>query len=76
MPSRHQSSGPRSPRPRTAPLSTPRFLFALDANALAKEAASSLAGFRGRLEGLVARRGPLAVGNLLVPYDRMLFDLS
>ena len=76
MATRRRSSGPRNPRPRTAPLTTPRFLFAHDAGSLAKEAASSLAAFRDRMERLVARRGPRTVGNLLVPYDRMLFDLS
>src|SRR5436853_1001982 len=76
MASPRRSGGAQPSRSRGAPLTTPQFLFAQNSDALAKEASSSLESFRSRLEKLVARRGPRTLQDLLVPYDRMLFDLS
>ncbi|TLZ80430.1 MAG: Zn-dependent oligopeptidase, partial [Methanobacteriota archaeon] len=72
--SRATAEGDR--RPDASPLTAPRYLFASDAESLAKEAAAGLAECRQRLEEILARGRPRTIENLLVPYDRLLSGLS
>src|SRR5207253_2201137 len=72
--SRAKAEGDR--RSDASPLTAPRYLFASDAESLAKEAAAGLAECRQRLEEILARGRPRTIENLLVPYDRLLSGLS
>ena len=57
-------------------MTVPRYLFAPDAETLAKEAAAGLADCLRRLDAILAQAGPRTMDNLLIPYDRLLFELS
>src|SRR2546430_11598400 len=75
MPARHTDRrGPE--RPKTAPLAEPRFLFVRDADSLEKQASAGLEECRRHLDEILRGNARRTVRNLLVPYDRLLFDLS
>ena len=60
----------------STPLTGPRYLFPPDADTLGREAQAGLEGCRDRLPQLLTIVGPRSVEDLLVPYDRLLMDLS
>ena len=60
----------------STPLTGPRYLFPPDADTLGREAQAGLEGCRDRLGQLLTIIGPRTVDDLLVPYDRLLMDLS
>ena len=63
-------------RPEETPVTVPRYLFARDAEAFAREAQAGLAACRDQLGALLAPGGPRTTETLLVPYNRLLLDLS
>src|SRR5205823_12221466 len=66
----------RAPKPQTTPLTSPRYLFPANADVLGQEARAGLEGCRDRLEQLLTIVGPRTLKDLLVPYDRLLLELS
>ena len=66
----------RHPRSVENPLTQPHYLFAPDEKTLASLAEAGLAECRERLKDLLAVEGSRTLANLLVPYDRLLLDLS
>jgi thimet oligopeptidase len=66
----------RRSKSESTPLTRPRYLFPADADTLAREALAGLEGCRDRLGQLLTIVGPRTVDDLLVPYDRLLLDLS
>src|SRR5881396_2161725 len=76
MPASRGTMAPRGARSNESPLTVPRYLFASDAEVLAKEAGAGLAEYRERLDAILARGGPRTIDSLLVPYDQLLLGLS
>lgn len=76
MPTTRRARARGSSHPKESPLTEPRYLFAKDDKTLATLAQAGLAECRARLEKLLAVPGPRTLENLLVPYDRLLLDLS
>lgn len=76
MPTSRPTRSKGEARAEETPLTEPRYLFAKDAATLASLAEQGLARCRARLEDLLAVRGPRTEKNLLIPYDRLLLDLS
>ena len=75
MPARRPTTK-RASRPKAAPLSEPRYLFVRDADSLERQASAGLEECRRHLAEILQGHGRRTVRNLLVPYDRLLFDLS
>src|SRR5207247_319961 len=66
----------RASRHKAAPLTEPRYLFVRDADSLERQASAGLEECRRHLAEILQGHGRRTVRNLLVPYDRLLFDLS